>query len=339
MTKLISTLFWLALMAASGMLHAEDEEITPNVEDGVVSIRITEPARKVGYTVGDILERDITLEIKHPYKLIETSLPIVGYEKRYQGQKIGIDLSSIHHVKQEHDASTTHHIKLAYQVFTNNVVAKHAALPQEYVKLIKDGKVVKYRIPSWDFAISPLSIFGAVKIEYDMSPFRGPLILHSAKEQQRLYAFAAVLAVSLLGLLYILGTRSWLPRMGRPFARAYRDLRKLAKAPAPTPQTLQLAVSRLHKAFNTTAGQGVFADNIDMLIATKPGFAIVRDDIAVFFQLSRQVFFEPGASHQAGKDPMQWLLQFCRRCRDCERGLKPDTRKLANNLAHNKVQA
>jgi mxaA protein len=34
------------------------------------------------------------------------------------------------------------------------------------------------------------------------------------------------------------------------------------------------------------------------------------------------VFFEPAAAHGITGEPMAWLRQFCRRCRDCERGLK-----------------
>jgi mxaA protein len=44
-----------------------------------------------------------------------------------------------------------------------------------------------------------------------------------------------------------------------------------------------------------------------------------------FFGLSNQVFFEANAKHDVGTEPVAWLKQFCRRCRDCERGLIPDT--------------
>lgn len=298
---------------------AAEEEMPPTIEDGIVTIQLVEPSHKVGYSVGDILERNITLEVKKPYKLIDSSLPIVGYEKRYKGQTLGVDLSSISHTKEENKASTTHHIKLAYQVFTNNVVAKHASLPAEYIRLIKDGKVTQYRIPSWDFVVSPLSIFGAVKVENDMSPYRGPLLLDASEHKLRLQVLIGVIAVCLLGLLYILGKYTWLPRMGGPFAKAYRDLRKYPK----NQDGLQKAVSRLHLALNRTAGQSVFSDTLHEFFAHKPAFKAIHGDIDQFFQISRQVFFEPGAAQQVS-DPQAWLKQFCRRCRDCERGLKPE---------------
>lgn len=315
----LCTLFFsLNLIPAAGA-----DEPVETIKGGIVTLHEENPERSVGYTVGDILERTITLDVKKPYKLLDTSLPIVGYERRYKGQIIGIELRSISHTQEEHDASTTYTIHLAYQVFTNNVVAKHAALPAEIVKLIANGKVAQYRIPSWDFAISPIAIFGAVKIQYDMSTFRGPLLLDVGPEKLRLKVLLSILALALLGLLYILGRRAWLPRMGGPFARAYRDLNKLRKLPV-TDASLQTAVSRVHQSLNATAGNSVFNDTLEAFLARKPAFKPVKADIEQFFGLSRHVFFEHTAAHQAGESPMPWLREFCRRCRDCERGLSPE---------------
>ena len=67
--------------------------------------------------------------------------------------------------------------------------------------------------------------------------------------------------------------------------------------------------------------------SLDQFIAHKPKFRTVRGELDQFFQVSRQVFFEPNAAQIA--DPQGWLKQFCRHCRDCERGLKPDAMKSA----------
>lgn len=110
--------------------------------------------------------------------------------------------------------------------------------------------------------------------------------------------------------------------MGAPFAKAYRDIRKL---PA-TSEGLQQAVARVHRSLNFTAGNSVFKDNLDQFVQQKPAFKPVMVDIEQFFGSSRQVFFEPQAEHQAGEVPLDWLRNFCRRCRDCERGLIPEKR-------------
>jgi mxaA protein len=126
--------------------------------------------------------------------------------------------------------------------------------------------------------------------------------------------------LSLLGLLYMLGKHAWLPRMGGPFARSYREIRKQAN----TPEGIQKAVSSLHTALNTTAGNSLFSVNLDEFLAKKPAFKAIETEMTQFFGLSRHVFFEPNAQHNVGNDPIQWLAQFSRRCRDCERGLVPD---------------
>ena len=58
------------------------------------------------------------------------------------------------------------------------------------------------------------------------------------------------------------------------------------------------------------------------ILAAKPGFAPIADEIERFFLLSRTVFFDASARAGIEGEPLAWLRQFCRRCRDCERGLK-----------------
>jgi mxaA protein len=320
----ISARFFLALFtllfSLPGLAGDMDEELPP-VKEGVVTIKEVNPPRSVGYTVGDTLERTITLDIKKPYKLLDTSLPIVGYERRYKGQLVGIELRDISHAKEDDDDSTTHTLRLVYQVFTNNVVAKPAILPPEIVKLQNGKEIVQYRIPSWQFAISPISIYGSVKVESDMSTFRGPMLLNAETERQRVKVLVTILALSLLGLLYVFGRHAWLPRMGGPFAKAYRQVGKLRRHPDDA--SLQTAVSRVHEALNKTAGHSVFSDTLDAFLAKKPNFVPIKGELEKFFGLSRQVFFEPHAQHDVGAQPLDWLRGFCRHCRDCERGLNP----------------
>lgn len=306
-------------------VHALETDFLPDVKNGVVSIQIKEPSRDVGYTVGDVLTREIKLTIKKPYVLVEESLPIVGYERRYKGQLIGIDLSQLEYKKDEASKSTTHHIALTYQVFTNNVVAKPGALPAEYLRILdtssKDKKVYRYRIPSWNFAISPISVFGQVKVEADMSGYRGPLLLNPEPQQLRLKGLLVILGLSLLGLLYMLGKHAWLPRMGGPFARAYKTIRKAPHSA----EGVQSAVSSLHQALNTTAGYSLFSNNLESFLGRKPAFKHIQTELNQFFELSRLVFFAASPASENSEQQLAWLANFCKQCRDCERGLIPDS--------------
>jgi mxaA protein len=313
----------ITLSLSTVAAYALDITRLPDVKEGVVSIKTIDPIKDVGHTVGDIVTRQITLTIKKPYYLVEESLPIVGYEKTYRGQPIGVYLSGLKHTKKDEGKQIVHELTLDYQIFTSSVVAKRAAVLAEYVRLVNTSDkedLVKYRIPMWEFVISPLSVFGQIKVEDDMSQFRGPLLLNADKEKNRLKIMLVLLVLSSLGLLYILGKHAWLPRMGGPFAKSFRDIKKLDN----TPQGIQHAVSSMHAALNASAGNSLFGDNLDQFLAQKPAFNAIKLEIQQFFGLSNQVFFEPNAKHEVGADPVAWLKQFCRRCRDCERGLVPD---------------
>ena len=325
MIKLMTELLFAFIFGLSAInAHALDSELLPDIKPGIVSMQMQDPERSVGYVVGDVLTRHLTISIKKPYKLIDESLPIVGYQKRYRGQVLGIDLSDIQHIAKDDGDKVIHDLSLSYQVFTNKTVVKHGAIPTEYLHIInvnsKGKEVVKFRIPSFEFAISPISVFGQVKIEEDISGFRGPLLLDNSLEKKRLKTLLTIGILNLLGLLYILGKHAWLPRMGGPFAKTYRLIRKQDN----TPLGLQNAVSSMHASLNTTAGSSLFSGNLEAFFAKKPAFKAIKNEFEQFFGLSRQVFFEPNATHQVGNDPLQWLAQFCRRCRDCERGLVPD---------------
>ena len=321
---MINWLFAFILSLNASLAYALDSQLLPDIKEGVVTMQLQDPARVVGYTVGDVLTRQLTITIKKPYKLIDESLPIIGYQKRYRGQPLGIDLGNISHTKKEDGGSVIHAITLSYQIWTNKTTVKNGALPAEYLHIInvdsKGKEVVKFRIPSFEIAISPIAAFGQIKIEDDMSKYRGPLLLDNASEKNRLKVLLTLLVLSLLGLLYMLGKHAWLPRMGGPFARSYRQVRKLPN----NTEGIQQAVTSMHTAFNTTAGNSLFSVNLDDFLAKKPAFNAIKSEMQQFFGLSRQVFFEPNAQHQVGNDPIQWLAQFSRRCRDCERGLVPN---------------
>lgn len=281
-----------------------------------VYVTTLNPSRDVGFFVGDVLQRIITLKVPKPYKLLQTSLPLTGTQKKRQGQKQGIEVHSAKLEQSEEGDYNVYKLDITYQVFTNNVVAKPAALPPEFVKFSGKGKLFLVRIPSWSFRISPLAVFGSVKVEYDMSDYRGPLLLDDTAHRYAMWALLGVLSCSLLGLLYIVGNQSWLPRMGGPFARALRDLRKLPASDG----GLRQGLTRVHHALNASYGGSVFT--AQEFLAAKPGFASIKDEIERFFLLSRTVFFDASADADINGAPQAWVRQFCRRCRDCERGLK-----------------
>jgi mxaA protein len=296
--------------------------VLPDINAKYITIKEVNPTRDAGYVVGDILERTITLTVKKPYELVKESIPIVGYEHRWKGQISGIELSKVSSEEIKHSDSVTHIIHLSYQVFTTGKLAKPAALRAEFLKIRNTEKkeIVQYRVPSFNFRISPLSVFGAVKLNEELSPFTPPFLIDSSEQKLTLKLLIGLLGLSLLGLLYILGMRAWLPRMGAPFAKAYRDIRKMPESD----EGLQKAVARIHESLNKTAGTSLFGNNIDNFIHDKPAFSPVKQDIEKFFALSRKVFFEPESAQNLNEYSKAWIMKLCRHLRDCERGLRPE---------------
>lgn len=317
-------LFTCLLMAAlsATTLPAMADVTLPSVDSKYVSVQEINPTRDAGYVVGDKLERTIILTVKKPYELIQESLPIVGYEHRYRGQVSGIELADIQVAEESFSDRSVHTIHLVYQVFKSGRVAKPAILRGEVVKLRHLGKteVRALRIPSFNFRTSPLSVYGEVNLKNEMSPLIPPFKLDTRNEQQVFKVAAGFLSLSLLGLLYILGARTWLPRMGGAFAKAYRKLGKLPDNEA----GLQQAIHLVHNAIQQVAGHSVFANSVAQFVQEKPAYLAAQPEIERFFQLSRQVFFDAKTPLALGMPAKQWLRTFCRHMRDCERGLTPD---------------
>lgn len=320
LSRIVFVLFSCLMLSLFNPAWANDPP-SPDMPEKLYQLSVSNPERDVGYIVGDKLARHIVLKVNQPYQLIETSLPIVGYERRYQGQIIGIELRNIQYSKQKFDQYMQYTIDLQYQVFDNEATAKMFFLPKEVLKFqgTKSDDIVQIEVPSWGFRVSPLSIFGAVKIEQDMSGFHPLFLIASYPEKQKLAFSLSLLGISLIGLVYILGNRAWLPNMGRPFAKTYRQLRKLSHDET----QLESALSLLHKALNEAGQTSIFSDNLDVLYQRIPALKNIEGEIQTFFAISRKVLYENQISQLDAPATMQWLKQFCVHCRDCERGLKP----------------
>lgn len=321
-TSLLKPLF--AFVLALTTLSASADVILPSVDNKYISIKEVNPTRDAGYVVGDTLERTIILTVKKPYELIQESLPIVGYEHRYRGQVSGIELARITTEEETYSDRSVHTIHLIYQVFKSGRVAKPAILRGEIVKLRYHGKteVKQVQFPSFNFRTSPLSVYGEVNLKNEMSPFIRPFTLSTRKEYQVINIAAGVLALSLLGLLYILGAHAWLPRMGGAFAKAYRKLGRLPD----NEEGLKQAITLVHQAIQQVAGHSVFGNTVEQFLQEKPAYQAARPELERFFSLSRQVFFDAKTPLDLGVPAKQWLKTFCRHMRDCERGLTPEVK-------------
>jgi len=321
------------MLLASVVSFALDVQEWPDIQEGIVSIKITEPPQQVGYTVGDKPKRHIEVTIKKPYVLIKESLPIPGYERKYKGQDLGIILDTMAQQLEESNASSKLTLDLTYQIFTNSVVAKAGFLPPEYIRVLnpKDPQkiVFKYRIPERRIAISPLSIFGNVKIDEDMSPLRGVFLINEVSSIKILKISGGIALLCLLGLLYIYSQYAWLPNARGVFARTHRSILKLKATPAAT----QKAMTEMHRAFDLVTGKTLFKDNLTNLYTKNPSFENIHSELQEFFKLSNIVFFNSTLKKIDHVEILKWLKNFSRHCRDCERKLIVDKKSLVIGVA------
>ena len=313
----ICLLFCLLMFSSANNFAYEDPRKFPDMDPKYVDISILDPNQKVGYTVGDYINREITLTVKEPFKLIEESLPIVGYEKRYRGQLLGISLKAINISKKTKDGLTTYVIKLKYQIFTNNVVAKPASITADYYRFINPNepkKIQKFRVPAFTFAISPIAIFGDVKIENDMSPYRGPFLKDKIPDENKIKFSLFALIIILLSFIYIYGRYTWLPN--RTFSMVYRRFKKQKPSAANTKKI----ITALHSGFDNLIEQSLFEDNIPLLIKKNGSFKHIEKELHTFFKISRALFFQKHI--KLDQDELnKWLINFSLHCRMCERKL------------------
>ena len=313
----ICLLFCLLMFSSANNFAYEDPRKFPDMDPKYVNISILDPNQKVGYTVGDYINREITLTVKEPFKLIEESLPIVGYEKRYRGQLLGISLKAINISKKTKDGLTTYVIKLKYQIFTNNVVAKPASITADYYRFINPNepkKIQKFRVPAFTFAISPIAIFGDVKIENDMSPYRGPFLKDKIPDENKIKFSLFALIIILLSFIYIYGRYTWLPN--RTFSMVYRRFKKQKPSAANTKKI----ITALHAGFDNLIEQSLFEDNIALLIKKNGSFKHIEKELHTFFKISRALFFQKHI--KLDQDELnRWLINFSLHCRMCERKL------------------
>ena len=313
----ICLLFCLLMFSSANNFAYEDPRKFPDMDPKYVDISILDPNQKVGYTVGDYINREITLTVKEPFKLIEESLPIVGYEKRYRGQLLGISLKAINISKKTKDGLTTYVIKLKYQIFTNNVVAKPASITADYYRFINPNepkKIQKFRVPAFTFAISPIAIFGDVKIENDMSPYRGPFLKDKIPDENKIKFSLFALIIILLSFIYIYGRYTWLPN--RTFSMVYRRFKKQKPSAANTKKI----ITALHAGFDNLIEQSLFEDNIALLIKKNGSFKHIEKELHTFFKISRALFFQKDI--KLDQDELnKWLINFSLHCRMCERKL------------------
>ena len=102
---------------------------------------------------------------------------------------------------------------------------------------------------------------------------------------------------------------------------------KITKKKPASPESVKKFISDLHAAFNETVNQSLFESNLQILLKKNKSFSNIKDEIHIFFDLSRSIFFENSQSIDYEKTHT-WLKLFSLHCRMCERRLIVDIKDI-----------
>ncbi len=270
---------------------------------------IINPAHSNGIHVGDVMARKVVIETSSPYQLSKSALPMKGVSRN------GIELADIQVATSQQGKKTQYEVALRYQVFASASVPTVMQLPAEEFALTGGPKALSVPLPAWRFWFSPLVVADITTAKDNLQPQYRPSLIDTSAHRFRLAAFIGLLAVGLLGLVYVNADRRWLPFMGGAFAQAHRKLKRLPKNAGQEKQ----ALLALHQAFNQLYGSNLFARDIAQFIAAHPAFSKVKADIEIFFEHSNHVLF--GHAQHDSAQFINNLTALSKRLRDCERGV------------------
>ncbi|NOT66495.1 MAG: hypothetical protein HOP06_10830 [Methylotenera sp.] len=314
-SKLCATVILLAGLLASFTLQAAEEV---NAKAAKV-VSLTNPANTYGVQIGDKLSRKIVLEVPAPFKIADGAFPKKGSKTN------GVELVEIEVQTDQQKDVTLYTVNLSYQTFTNPSKPSVMQLPAEKLALTGGAKAETLEVPAWGFWLSPIVTGGIETAQKNIQPEAAPPLVDDRAHKTRFALFASLLAASLIALLYMNADGNWLPFMGGAFAKAHRQLKRLAKSSgtktaAEEASALEKrALVYIHQAFNQHFGANMFARDIEPFVAKRSSFKKMKAEIAQFFDESNQSLYsiEPRDSQKIIQD----LANLSRQLRACERGV------------------
>jgi mxaA protein len=250
---------------------------------------IDEP-RAYGHVIGDLITREIKLALPAGVTLAADALPRPGRTDNWL---------ELHSLQVGAAGSATTALRLTYQVV--NVAPEVITTELPALKLALAGgssAEATIDVPDWPVHLSPLTPADAVErsgldaLQPDIAPRRED----TAPTFWRLAAYAALALLLAAPLLLARYPQIAFWRRRAPFLAAWRDLRRLQEGKA---DAAKQAMTRLHAAFDASAGCTVFAQQLEPLYRARPSLHAASQEIDAFFAASRRVFFAEGDSGAA----------------------------------------
>ena len=264
--------------------------------------------REYGYVMGDLIEHTLTIGVPPSSALEPGSLPGPGALDEW------LEVRSVEWTREPGQAEASYRIRIVYQVF-RGVRAVEQAVTPGFPLRFAGGHPLEVQAPEWAFTLNPLIPPDLADENVTIREALPPRPMGMAGRWRRF-------GIYLVGSAVLAGYLVWQGlgrnRRARPFGRAHEGLKTLLRGPA-SPGAHRSAVRLLHRALNETAGETLFAEDLDRFCARYPAFAEARDELAGFFALSRRLFFTAPEAPAPADFPAARLEALCRRCAAAER--------------------
>jgi mxaA protein len=258
-----------------------------------------------GYAIGDTIRHAVTVEPEPGYRLDEASLPKPGPLNRWL---------ELRRIETGPGPGRRLRLMLEYQAFYAPLEVKPLKIPGFTLRFTGPGGAAAAEVPAWPFSMAPLhglAVLAGGGLE-PVRPDAPPEPPDAAGPLVRLGGFALAGSGALLYLGYLRGMFDF-GRRGRHFRDARRVLRRLMSA-GEDPAALRTGFACVHRAFDRSLGEPLFAERLPDFFAAHTGYAGAREEIEAFFRASYGLFFGDGAAPPAyGLDRLEALCLVCLR--------------------------
>jgi mxaA protein len=285
--------------------------VSPWTAIGAPAVRLDTP-RPYGYAIGDTLRHTVTVEPEPGYRLDENSLPKAGPLNRWL---------ELRRVSIEPGPGTRRRLTLEYQTFYAPLEVKPLKIPGFALRLDGPSGPVAAEVPAWPFSMAPIHGL-AVLAGNGLEPLRPDALPESPGTAAPLAGLGGFALAGLSALLYLGHLRGLFDfgRRGRHFREASLALRRLERE-GDGPAALRAGFACVHRAFDRTLGEPLFAERLQECLANRPGYEGLRREIEGFFRASYSLFFGNGAA--AEDFTLARLDALCLACLRAERSRSP----------------
>ncbi|MGO3123746.1 MAG: hypothetical protein ACTIKR_06950 [Advenella sp.] len=291
----------LYFAASFGSLHAK-----------VTQVQVV-PPKPAGWILGDVVPVTIYID-SIGGTLQQSSLPEPGPLNYW------LDLRSIDVAQSKSGEGTRYTLTLNYQTFYVPLDVNQREIPALDVLFSESSQSESVQIAPLVFYMSPLR--GVAQSGTSVSEQIQPDAPAWQIGEKRLRAVATGLGLLALGLLLALAVHYAIwpfhRRRARPFAKAYRAIKKQARAS--DSESYRHSLIQLHRALDTCNEGRLLSSDVPDFVRQHPGLKPLQNEIELFFAASARTFFGNDQPVALTELTRSGLLRIAKQLATAERG-------------------